>query len=190
MRSPILPPSCPVFLPEIALPGASPGLGIRSQLPWGAMSSPPTCCANTAARKAWDRANVSPLGARCLAHSIPSDLPNPLRSYGYYAHLTSGETEAQSFVQSLESTLLGRGGVGPHIQTLWTPESRAGLFCLILIGPQRGCYCPMTQVRVTSGDTVGQRRSWDRSKVVSVYYPGGEGGRVGRPWRRQALSHG
>lgn len=40
-------------------------------------------------------------------------------------------------------------------------------------------------MRVTLGDTAGQRRSWDVSKVVRVYYSWGKAG----GWGRQALSH-
>lgn len=72
--------------------------------------------------------------------TFPSDLLNPLRSYSYYAHLTVGETEVQSLVQSFESTPLGGGRVRAHIQTLWAPES--SLSWAILSYPyrtQRGC---------------------------------------------------
>ena len=62
------------------------------------------------------------------------------------------------------------------------PQSlrRAGLFCFILIRPQQACYCPTTQISVPSGDTAGQRQSWDVSKVASVYCPPGKAGGQGQ----------
>lgn len=38
----------------------------------------------------------------------------------------------------------------------------------------------MTQINVTSGDTAGQRLSWDVSKVTGVYCPPGKAGGRGQ----------